>query len=89
MPIDTDTKATKPVKAQASSQAQPKKKQSAFRRSWRRYIWPVLRHLVIPFVCLAVMIAGMAVGYAVIGDKPLSEVWEWGTWQHMYDLIFA
>jgi hypothetical protein len=31
----------------------------------------------------------MVVGYSVIGDRPMSEAFDFSTWKHMYDLVFA
>lgn len=73
----------------AKAPKQPVKKKSSFRRFWKHYGWPVLRHLIVPVVCILVLFAGMAAGYVIIGDKPMSDVWEWDTWMHMFDLIFA
>ena len=75
-----DTKTSKPSK--------PLKKKKSF-RWWRRYGWPIVRHMIVPVICILVMFAGMAGGYVILGDKPFSDVWEWNTWKHMFDLIFA
>lgn len=61
----------------------------SFRKGWSRYGWPVVRHLIVPVVCVLVLFAGMAVGYVVLGDKPYSDIWQVDTWRHMFDLIFA
>jgi len=45
--------------------------------------------LIVLFLCLVGLVAGMAIGYAYIGDQPMSDVWKRETWQHVYDLIFA
>ncbi|MBO9598996.1 MAG: DNA-directed RNA polymerase subunit beta [Cohnella sp.] len=45
--------------------------------------------LIIPIVCIAALILGLAIGYVVLGDRPLSEVFDAGTWKHMFDLVFA
>lgn len=44
--------------------------------------------LVLLFLALAV-VAGMAVGYTVLGKQELGDVWEWNTWKHVFDLVFA
>ncbi|MFC7751178.1 DNA-directed RNA polymerase subunit beta [Paenibacillus thermoaerophilus] len=49
----------------------------------------VLRTLLIPLLCLTALIAGLLIGYAVVGDQPAGDVFKWGTWQHLFDLIFA
>jgi hypothetical protein len=54
-----------------------------------RIIWMSIKILVIPVLCIAALIVGLAVGYVVLGNKPLSDVFDSGTWKHMYDLVFA
>lgn len=56
---------------------------------WRRYGWPVARHLIVPAVCVLVLFIGMTAGYVFLGKQPFSEVWKLETWKHMFDLIFA
>ncbi len=48
-----------------------------------------IKLLIIPVLCVAALIVGLAVGYVVLGDKPLSDVFDFNTWKHMYDLVFA
>ncbi|GAB7387922.1 hypothetical protein BSNK01_17590 [Bacillaceae bacterium] len=43
----------------------------------------------VPFFLFCALILGMYVGYSVIGGQPGKEVFDWETWKHMYDLIFA
>jgi hypothetical protein len=54
-----------------------------------RIVWMTVKVLIIPVLCLIALIFGMAVGYAVLGGKPVSQVFDWNTWKHMYDLVFA
>ncbi|MDF2927462.1 MAG: DNA-directed polymerase subunit beta [Paenibacillaceae bacterium] len=75
------TKAAKPDR--------PAKKKGSSRNGWSRYGWPVVRHMIVPVICLLVLIAGMTAGYVVLGGKPYSDVWQWDTWRHMFDLIFS
>ena len=75
-----ETKTPKPMK--------PSKRKPAAWLWWIRYGWPVARHLIIPAVCVLALLFGMAAGYTVLGDRPLSEVWDIETWKHMFDLVF-
>ena len=43
----------------------------------------------IPVLLVLALFGGMVFGYVVLGDQELSEVFEWGTWKHVFDLIFA
>lgn len=77
-------------KKAATPQSKPvKKKATSFGRGWRKYGWPILRHAIVPIVCVLALFAGMSAGYVVLGDKPFSDVLEWNTWKHMFDLIFS
>lgn len=58
-------------------------------RTIGRILWVSFKVLIIPMLCIAALIVGLAIGYVVLGDKPLSDVFDWSTWQHMYDLVFA
>ncbi|WP_239615821.1 DNA-directed RNA polymerase subunit beta [Cohnella mopanensis] len=48
-----------------------------------------IKLLIIPILCIMALIVGLVVGYTVLGDKPLSDVFDSSTWKHMYDLVFA
>jgi len=65
----------------------PRKRSAA--RIIGRVVWTTVKIFIIPVLCLAALIAGMTVGYHVIGGRPVSEVFEWNTWKHMFDLVFA
>jgi hypothetical protein len=54
-----------------------------------RILWMTVKLLIIPVLCVMALILGLAVGYTVLGDKPVSEVFDIHTWKHMYDLVFA
>ncbi len=48
-------------------------------------IW--LRVLIIFVLLIVAVIAGLTVGYSVLGDGESSEVLKWSTWQHLVDII--
>jgi hypothetical protein len=54
-----------------------------------RVIWITIKVMIIPILCIAALIVGLAVGYVVLGNKPLADVFDVKTWKHMYDLVFA
>jgi len=54
-----------------------------------RMLWTAFKILIIPILCLAALGIGMVIGYSVIGDRPMSEAFDFSTWKHMYDLVFA
>jgi hypothetical protein len=40
-------------------------------------------------VALLIVGAGLYTGYGLLGDQPVSEIFQPTTWQHLIDLIFA
>lgn len=56
---------------------------------WLQIIWMVLRSLFVPVLLAAALIIGLMIGYAVIGKQPVSDVFQWNTWKHLYDLVFS
>jgi len=54
-----------------------------------RIIWMSIKLLIIPVLCIAALIVGLAIGYTVLGDGSMSDVFDSRTWKHMYDLVFA
>ena len=71
------------------SSEQRKRNAGTSGRTILRIMWTSVKILIIPVLCLAALIVGLAIGYVVLGDRPLSEVFDAGTWKHMYDLVFA
>lgn len=54
----------------------------------RVLLW-LLRKSIVPLIMIIMLITGLYVGYVVVGKQPEDEVFQWSTWQHIYDLIFA
>ena len=54
----------------------------------RILLW-MLRKSVVPSLCVIAIVGGMYIGYAIIGKRPASDVFDLATWKHMYDLVFA
>lgn len=56
----------------------------------RRSGWIILLRIVLVLLLLAAaLIGGMAVGYVVLGKQNISDVLQWSTWKHVFDLVFA
>jgi hypothetical protein len=51
--------------------------------------WRIVKPLIFIVVWILVIYAGMTVGYVVIGKQPIGEVFQFSTWKHVFDLIFA
>ena len=51
-------------------------------------LFPIWLRVIILLVLLFVaVVAGLTVGYSVLGDGESSEVLKWSTWQHLIDII--
>ena len=48
-------------------------------------IW--LRVIIIIALLVVAVVAGLNIGYSVLGDGDSSEVLKWSTWQHLIDII--
>lgn len=51
--------------------------------------WKLIQWVLIPLLLVAALGGGLAVGYVVLGKKEFSDVLQWSTWKHVYDLVFA
>jgi hypothetical protein len=52
----------------------------------RWFTWKRALYIFVPIVALY---AGLIVGYVLMGDRPLVEIFQLHTWTHLLDLIFA
>lgn len=53
--------------------------------------WPLTlaKILLVPILLFFSLVIGLMIGYGSLGDKPTAEVFDLGTYKHMYDLLFA
>ncbi|MBY3619194.1 DNA-directed RNA polymerase subunit beta [Acinetobacter sp. CUI P1] len=51
--------------------------------------WTLIQWILIPLLLVAALGGGLIVGYVVLGKKEFSDVLQWSTWRHVYDLVFA
>lgn len=70
----------------AKTDVSAKKKQRP--KGVRVLLW-LLRKSIVPLIMIIMLIVGLYVGYVVVGKQPEDEVFQWSTWQHLYDLVFA
>ncbi len=70
--------------------AKAKGKQTEKRRpiGVRVLLW-LLRKSIVPLIMLIMLVAGLYVGYVIVGKGPEDDVFQWQTWRHLYDLVFA
>jgi len=77
---------------QGKGQGYPRNLQDAVQREQkrdRRRSRAAAKALLVPFLLFVSLMIGLMIGYSVIGKKPVTEVFDWNTYKHMYDLIFA
>ncbi|MEC0183529.1 DNA-directed RNA polymerase subunit beta [Paenibacillus peoriae] len=51
--------------------------------------WRTARYSVVPLLLFISLLGGLIAGYVIVGKQGLAGVFEWKTWQHVIDLIFA
>ncbi|KOP66177.1 DNA-directed RNA polymerase subunit beta [Paenibacillus solani] len=51
--------------------------------------WKIAVRIMVPILLVLALCGGLVFGYVVLGKQELSEVFEWSTWKHVFDLIFA
>lgn len=51
--------------------------------------WTIVQWFLIPLLLVAALASGLVIGYVVLGKKEFSDVLEWSTWKHVYDLVFS
>ncbi|CAM4475960.1 hypothetical protein FHS16_004684 [Paenibacillus endophyticus] len=73
------------VKADKSSDKNDKKQRS---KGLSILLW-ILRKSIVPVIMIIMLVAGLYIGYVVVGKQAEADVFSWATWQHLYDLIFA
>ncbi|ANY70689.1 hypothetical protein BBD42_11010 [Paenibacillus sp. BIHB 4019] len=54
----------------------------------RIILW-ILRRSIVPCIMVIMLIAGLYIGYTVLGKQSGDDVFQWSTWQHVYDLVFS
>lgn len=56
----------------------------------KRSGWITLLRIVLVLLFLVVaLVGGTLVGYVVLGKQEIGGVWQWETWRHVFDLVFA
>ncbi|GIO33186.1 MULTISPECIES: DNA-directed RNA polymerase subunit beta [Paenibacillus] len=76
---------------QSDAQGKPEEDRDDWMKPARRKTarWRIVIRWMIPLFLLLALIGGLIFGYVVIGKQSLSDVFEWKTWQHVIDLVFA
>lgn len=56
---------------------------------WISTIFWIFRKSIAPIIMIIMLLAGLYIGYVMLGDRPQEDIFQWSTWQHLWDLIFA
>jgi len=83
---ETGPKRTAEGKPQGGGSGKPRRRR--LHPALRALLW-TLRLTIVPLLFIAALLAGLYVGYTKIGGGSPEDVWNWETWKHMFDLIFA
>lgn len=51
--------------------------------------WGITQWFLIPLLLMVALGGGLVAGYVIVGKREFSEVLQWSTWKHVYDLVFA
>lgn len=79
-------------KVKSEDKPEDKKKDKKDKKETKRQgvsKWTLIQWVLIPLLLIAALGGGLAVGYVVLGKKEFSDVLQWSTWRHVYDLVFA
>lgn len=79
----------KPQVEEGSKTVSGGKSEKKQRSKGARIAFWILRKSIVPVIMVIMLITGLYIGYATIGKQPGGEVFQWSTWQHMYDLVFS
>ncbi|URN96069.1 MAG: DNA-directed RNA polymerase subunit beta [Candidatus Pristimantibacillus lignocellulolyticus] len=56
---------------------------------WASSTFWILRKCIAPIIMIVMLVVGLYIGYVVVGGQPKGEVFQWSTWKHLWDLVFA
>lgn len=76
----------KKSKSRSKADGGSKKKQRS--QGVNMLLW-ILRRSIVPLIMVIMLVAGLYIGYVVLGKQAEGEVFSWATWRHLYDLVFA
>ncbi|MFD2117022.1 DNA-directed RNA polymerase subunit beta [Paenibacillus yanchengensis] len=88
--VEDEAVAAKSSKRQESSRQEELAEDEYVTRPFivRMILW-LIRKSLVPLIMITMLVIGLYIGYTLIGNQPKEEVFQWPTWRHLYDLIFA
>ncbi|CAI9000321.1 MULTISPECIES: DNA-directed RNA polymerase subunit beta [unclassified Brevibacillus] len=57
-------------------------------RSGKNWRLRVAKMVLVPLLLFFSLVIGLMIGYGGVGKKPMSDVFDLGTYKHMWDLMF-
>lgn len=63
--------------------------ESKAKKSSKTSGWKIAVRIMVPIFLVLALGGGMVFGYVVLGKQELSEVFQWSTWRHVFDLVFS
>ncbi|MFD0590631.1 DNA-directed RNA polymerase subunit beta [Paenibacillus sp. GCM10027627] len=79
-----------PVAKPAKRPAERDKEEDDYERpAWARISLWIVRKSIVPIIMIIMLLAGLYFGFVFLGKGPEGDVFEWATWRHLYDLVFA
>jgi hypothetical protein len=78
-----------PKAPEAAKVSKSPKKPRKRKKRWVRILLFTLRLLLVPFLCLCALYAGLVIGYVRIGGQHYSDIFDMATWNHLYDLVYS
>lgn len=82
-----ETNTSKSVTANGAKETKKVKKKRPVTATERLALFGA-KWVFIIFLLFASIILGLVVGFSVVGDGNVSDVFDFGTWKHLYDLVF-
>lgn len=74
-----------PAESVELEEEQPRKKAPL----WARSLFWIARKSIAPLIMIVMLLAGLYIGYVIMGDQPKEEVFKFSTYKHLWDLIFS
>lgn len=82
------TAARKPQRRNDTEKTEGQSNGTAKKKSRSSVKW-LVRLVIVPLTCVLTLIAGLIIGYVVVGKGTVAEALNFDTWRHLFQLVFA